>query len=861
MVTKKTRKARGTSPTVDPGHDPVGSVRGKGSADIERAQKKYVKEVTQAYEEATEAQREFLNANQGPLGKVVALFGSMDKSLKQVGKDWKALGTDFDKTVKKAGKLKGETLAAERDLNKLLAKRHKAEKSTTMSKQEQVAQIGYILKKEQDLNQVLQKKKKQLKDTEKVLDAHNVAVQKHGSKWGMIKKGMLGAAAVAAGVLLAGLQKVVGMVKKVAMEWHAFWEKFNLNMIQATQHLRDQIGPQGVMIRGMKKMAKMTFWKGWGMEEAANVTAKLAENMDMAQMTDKTAGKWIKVGVLASKGLGMGAEAAGDFVGRLHKGWQMTEIDVTKYILNIREAAKETGTSSVLMGKDISDTMDIWTKYGKNFESMSIAGARRARHFGVSLKELLAVSDKFTTFESASENVGKLNAVMGLNLNTAKMLLATETERADILREELLKSGKSWQNMNRFEREATIGLTGWNAETAQAVLSTGKHHKSLKELEREEEKRARQQKKDSAVQKEANEALAEMGHILEEFYGWGGRIKEMFIKVGEVFSPLIKEFRSFGMEIMNDIMKKIGDFDSRKLVEWSESLGTSLQDLKPLFTAVTDWMLGIGSWKESDWSGVGILVKLFEAIGWAAKKAHDKILILERKLAISIMFGKKGTAQNIAQSEYYTRDLMETQQFKNKLDSGDQALLAGVAEEARHRFRSGEGTAYANIKGQGEVLEKYIQEILQEKIQEKKLEEQLKKEKTTQGNVSEILAEGSTKANKNADIVNKLAPGQKSLKSVQKLDDYYDAGYKMAKKIAKMEDGILIKAHAKLALIGAFMQPAAEQAGLVEAIQSVKTIPDTATTSKVGDVHIMMAPVIMDGQKVGKVVAAAIRKS
>jgi len=833
----------------------------------------YLKELTKEYEKATDAKREYFNEKSG--NRVVALFVGMKNKIKDTAKEFRDLSRNFEKLSKTAAEQKKQVVMAQLKYNDLLASMNKLSMASAKGDKIQEATLKKVTKELGAQGKILQKTEKSHQTSEKKLKSHLSAVTKYKNILGMVKAGVLGVAVAFSGILIDAASAFFNVLKKGYDAWKEFYWRWQLDMVHTVQSLRDQIGPSGAMIKGMKKMAGMTFWKGWGMEEAANVAAKLAENLDISQMTASGAKDWIKVGILASKGLGMGAEAAGDFVGRLHKGWQLTNKDITEYILRIKDAASETGATSVLMAKDISENMDVWTKYGKNFMTMAISSSRMARQYGVSLKELLSVSDKFSTFESSAESVGKLNAVMGLNLNTAKMLMATETERADILREEMMKSGKNWQNLSRFEREAVINMTGWNAETAQAVLSTGKQQKSLGQLQKEEEKRARQKKNDSRLQREANKLLSDMAHVLDEYFGPNGKLKRMWEQMGKVFEPFRKVIDDFKMNTLDKLITRFKEWqDNENLQKWADKLKKILDKLGPPMDRVLNWLdtmdengstgmdkilegvdnLAYGLLKAYEYSnmfyeglvGIAYLYAKFQRMSsfGAEKEAWAKT---EEELGKSYKKAAKGTfgAHHMAET---WKDQDEQQQIQlvqnNKLKPTDFELQ--LLKEGK-----------INLDPQMYDLSGIDTRTKTGKITSDKALEQSEQKSKKANKKQESMAKDAASTQKKID---NIAGGINNKKGIQTMGDYYDTSYKVMKKIASFEDSILDKAAAKMKKVDQAIS-SVDKAAMISALDTIQSKGNVeANNAKIGDIQILVADIQMDGNKVGQAVFAATRK-
>lgn len=88
-----------------------------------------------------------------------------------------------------------------------------------------------------------------------------------------------------------------------------------------------------------------------------------------------------------------------------------------------------------------------------------MAGAAKAT--GIEMSALLQIAGQFDTFEGAAQAAGNLNAILGGDLlNSVELLAATEEERIRMLIQSIQLSGKSWESMNKFERQAIASAAG-----------------------------------------------------------------------------------------------------------------------------------------------------------------------------------------------------------------------------------------------------------------------------------------------------------------------------------------------------------------------------------------------------------------
>ena len=85
-----------------------------------------------------------------------------------------------------------------------------------------------------------------------------------------------------------------------------------------------------------------------------------------------------------------------------------------------------------------------------------------AKATGASVSDLLGVfGQAMNTFEGTAEVAGRVNAVLGSDLlNSVDLLNASEEERIRMMIQSIALSGRSWESMGRFEKQALASAAG-----------------------------------------------------------------------------------------------------------------------------------------------------------------------------------------------------------------------------------------------------------------------------------------------------------------------------------------------------------------------------------------------------------------
>ena len=128
---------------------------------------------------------------------------------------------------------------------------------------------------------------------------------------------------------------------------------------------------------------------------------------------------------------------------------------------SLRSMSNAIGVPMNQLNEQFVQAADVVGKYGKQGveEFRKLAAAAKAT--GIEMGSLLDIAGQFDTFESAAEQVGSLNAILGgAYFDTVQMVNATEEERIDLLRRGVQASGKTFDQLGRYEKKAIAAAAG-----------------------------------------------------------------------------------------------------------------------------------------------------------------------------------------------------------------------------------------------------------------------------------------------------------------------------------------------------------------------------------------------------------------
>jgi hypothetical protein len=216
-------------------------------------------------------------------------------------------------------------------------------------------------------------------------------------------------------------------------------------------------------------------------------------------------------------------------------------------------AGVDIGVGAAEIIKNFSSSLSSLMVYGKESINVFKGLQAAAKAASVETSVLLGIAAKFDTFAGSAEGVGKLNALLGTQLSTTEMLMATEDERVRMLVESVQSQGVAFQDMDRFTQKAIANAAGIT-DMAEANKIFGM---SLKEYDENE----RKLKSSTNAQKKFEDAVAKTVEL-------GDKMKLLGAEIIVALEPAF----NFLSEVADSMIEFMGELE----VEEKEMLGTLL---------------------------------------------------------------------------------------------------------------------------------------------------------------------------------------------------------------------------------------------------------------------------------------------
>ena len=225
------------------------------------------------------------------------------------------------------------------------------------------------------------------------------------------------------------------------------------------------------------------------------------------------------------------------------KALGMTGVQAAQTQLDLAKFAEELGVPIGKMGEDFANNGNMLAKMGDQgveaFKDLAIA----SKVTGMEMSKILAITDKFDTFEGAAEMAGKLNAAIGGNfVNAMDLMMATDpNERFQMIRDSILDAGLSFDDMSYYQKKfytESLGLSdvgdlalALKGDMDMVDESVGRTSQSYEEAAARAKEMQTLQENLNIVFQNLIPVVTPLVDIMVDFTGWLAENHEMVRKV------------------------------------------------------------------------------------------------------------------------------------------------------------------------------------------------------------------------------------------------------------------------------------------------------------------------------------------
>ena len=281
-----------------------------------------------------------------------------------------------------------------------------------------------------------------------------------GSGGAIAALGGLAASFVLIGIAVAMAMKVMKLAFAVA---------------EATHEFQKITGASNLFAESLTNVAdEARAFGGTIKEVSASFQSLFANVSDFTMMSKSTREELIRTNTVLSK-LGISNDDLAKGQQALTKSMGQTGEQAAKTSLELAALARDIGVAPSKMAADFASAGPQLAKFGRDgaqaFRDLAVA----SKITGIEVNRLLAITEKFDTFEGAAEQAGKLNAALGGNfVNAMELMTATDpTERFEMLRNSVLDAGLAFDDMSYYQRKFYADAMGLQDVSELALVLSG----------------------------------------------------------------------------------------------------------------------------------------------------------------------------------------------------------------------------------------------------------------------------------------------------------------------------------------------------------------------------------------------------
>ncbi len=279
---------------------------------------------------------------------------------------------------------------------------------------------------------------------------------------------------------------------------------------------------------------------GISFQQSGKAVTDLYTNLNTFSTLNKSAQEELTVTTAKLEKLGISGGETAKSIQTLSIMMGVTELQAADTVEQFAAMGQAIGVSSKQMISDFIAVKDQLAVFGSSMDETFLKLEAQAKATGVAVNDLLNITNKFDTFESAANQVAKLNAMLGgPYLSAMTMIEKTDpTERINMIRESVNNAGMSFQSMSYYQKKAIMEAGGFKSiEEAQRILSMSAGE-AAEELQKQQ-----------ASQEELNKAIERAQPIQEKM----SMIMANFAVVMQGPVEMLSSFLTIVIKVMDEL--------------------------------------------------------------------------------------------------------------------------------------------------------------------------------------------------------------------------------------------------------------------------------------------------------------------
>ena len=226
---------------------------------------------------------------------------------------------------------------------------------------------------------------------------------------------------------------------------------------------------------------------GISLEQIAQARAGLMDGLSGYGVMQEA--EQMRLSELTAQYAELGASTA-DFTGILETSTRMlgmSTFETTNAIEETRLLAQGIGISLPKALNDLNAALPRLVNFGDEAIEIFKELEKQSQATGLSVDELIGISEGFMTFDDAARSAGNLNAVLGTQMFDTMSLLEAQLEGPDafgnLLREQLQGAVGDFESLNVFQQQAIANAAGLSKEQLAAIMNSSDGVTELTQLQ------------------------------------------------------------------------------------------------------------------------------------------------------------------------------------------------------------------------------------------------------------------------------------------------------------------------------------------------------------------------------------------
>lgn len=256
------------------------------------------------------------------------------------------------------------------------------------------------------------------------------------------------------------------------------------------------------------------------MDEGAKIVGALTTGFRMYAAQNAAARKQTNALAGRFQTLGVDVNVFSQALDQLNDGFGLTRTGAISAMAEFENLAIRTGQPLSAVINDFKELGPDMARFGTDGVRVFTELTNQARTLGLTTRQAFDFGEMFDTFEGAADVAGKLNAQLGLQLNSVEMMATSHEERLKILRAEFDMRGIHMKDMGRRQKQMIAEILKTDVVTAEKLLGDPM---ALRKFQREEAN-------NEARIKKFNTAMTKFAQLGEQ----------LFINIAPVFNSILE---------------------------------------------------------------------------------------------------------------------------------------------------------------------------------------------------------------------------------------------------------------------------------------------------------------------------------